>query len=200
MRKVIVLLPLCVLLLVAGCAYFPVSTQYRYNGTVDFSTLRAYDWLPAPSAGIEDKLNMDEVVETVRAEMEKKGISHSPSSPDFLIAVHGAVEEKVDYMKWGSSRRSGGVWDAYGNFSSVEYQPNIKRIVYVKGKLVIDFVDKETNELIWRGLVTATLNPKEASEERTVRVREAVVTVLGKFPPPQVRERDETVESPSPSS
>ena len=195
MRKAFVLLPLCLLLLAAGCAYFPISTQYRYSSTVDFSTLRAYDWLPVQSEALESKLNMKEVEETVRAELEKKGITRSPSSPDFLIALHGGIEEKVDYMDLGGSKPSGGVWDEYGNFSSVEYRTNIKRIVYVKGKLVIDFVDKETNELIWRGLVTATLNPKEPREEWTVRVQEAVVKVLYKFPPPQKRVREEEGES-----
>ena len=196
MRKRFVLLALCLLLLTAGCAFHPISTKYRYDKRVDFATLRTFDWLPVPSEATEERLNMKEVEETVRAALEIKGIKLNPSSPDFLIALHGGIEERVDYKNWGYAPPSDGVWDSYGRFSSIRYQPTIKKIVYVKGKLMLDFVDSETKDLIWRGTLSATLDPKESRAERTGRMKEAVGKVLKNFPPPQKKERGETTEQP----
>ena len=58
---------------------------------------------------------------------------------------------------------------------------------YDVGTLVIDVVDRASNQLVWRGAREGRLQKKQTPEERNKAVQEAVATILSGFPPEKLK-------------
>ena len=54
---------------------------------------------------------------------------------------------------------------------------------YEQGTLLLDFVDPETRQLLWRGSASARIRPSSSPEESQKRANEAVAAMLERFPP-----------------
>jgi len=52
---------------------------------------------------------------------------------------------------------------------------------------VIDIVDVEANQVVWRGIATATIQ-REASKNRKI-VQNALTKMFDSFPPPEPKKR-----------
>ena len=85
--------------------------------------------------------------------------------------MHVGSEEKVSYQDWGYSY--GGYWRR-GGTSKFKYQ---------EGNLILDFVDAESKQLIWRGQAKGFVDRKSNPKKDDKLVNEAVRKILKNFPP-----------------
>lgn len=162
-----------------GCAGLRISTDYDPN--TDFSSLRTYAWMESQRTRPQDPRVDNSLLETrvknaVDAELAQKGYrAVSPDQADFLVGYHAAVQSKID---------------AYTMSNFYGYRPgwgggvsDIHVYEYDEGSLVIDFVDPETKQLLWRGGAQAEVNQRADPAKREERIRMAVQKVLSRFPP-----------------
>ena len=54
---------------------------------------------------------------------------------------------------------------------------------FEEGSLILDFVDPESNKLIWRGSAKAQIDSVDTPEKREKLINAAVNEILGKYPP-----------------
>ena len=168
-----------VALTVLGCATY--TTHYDYDPQVRFVELKNYDWLePVNKGQVLNELTVKRIITAVDNQLAGKGYSMDSGNPDFLVAIHGGTEKKVDVVDWGYSYRG------FENYRYSTYSRNRRIDVYEyeEGTLIIDFVDGDTRELIWRGSVTKVIDPKANPEKREKVINEAVAKALENFPPP----------------
>jgi hypothetical protein len=172
---------LCILILIVaatGCSTV-YDVQYDYDKKAVFTDLKTYDWMAAPQKTDIDSLTMSRIQKAVETELQAKGLSRSSSDPDFLIAEHIGREDKVSVRSWGYDYGPyGGYWGGYwgtGGVSTFEYE---------EGTLILDFVDPQTNKLIWRGSAKAEIDTVRTVEERETLINESVQKILKNFPPP----------------
>jgi hypothetical protein len=163
----------------AGCATY--TTHYDYDPGVRFEELSNYDWLNPPDTG--QPVN-ELTIKRIKAALEKQltvlGYSMATSNPDFLIAIHGGKQTKINVVDWGYTYRGNEQYH-YG------YTHRAQRVdvyEYEQGTLILDFVDAASQELIWRGTVTGVIDPNPTPEKRDKVINEAVAKVLENFPPP----------------
>jgi hypothetical protein len=162
---------------VTGCS--SISTTSDYNPSVNFvsySTFSIYDGVIKDSELENVPLAKKRVLEAIKNEMLKKGLTISDSSnASLIIFAHGGTSEKMNVTDYGYGY--GGWWgpNPYGRNIDVSY--------YTQGSLVIDFVDNVKDELVWRGIGTAALQDKGTPEERQAFIEEAVAKILDQYPP-----------------
>ena len=163
---------LLLLLLAAACsAIYDVS--HDYDQEADLTRLRSYDWLQIPEGVEADDLVVGRVKRAVNAEMAEKGIRTTTADPDFLIAMHAGSEEKVTQRDWGYTYSS--YWHRGGGRS--------RTFRYQEGTLVLDFVDADTKQLIWRGRAKGFVDRNSKPKKDDKLVNEAVRKILKNFPP-----------------
>ncbi len=165
--------------LMVGCATI-YDVSYDYDKQVDFAGLQRFEWLPVPEAAGMDGLVVDQIVETVNATLQSKGLTRTSDNPDFLIAQHLGKADKVQVTNWGYGYGPyGGYWGGFygpgGGVSTYEYE---------EGTLILDFVDATSKKLIWRGSAKAEIENVDTPKKREKIVNEAVQEILKKFPPP----------------
>jgi hypothetical protein len=85
------------------------------------------------------------------------------------------IDQKIDVQDWGYSypRYPYGGW--YGGQVDV-YQ-------YNEGTLIVDIVDAKTNQLVWRGTATKTIDESASPEQREANLKEVVSRIFEKYPP-----------------
>lgn len=170
------------LLLVAGCASRP---PHEYDSSADFAGLETFQWLE-PQYGdegvsvshpvLQSPLLGQRVRRATVAALEAKGYRAVEENPDFLVTFHTAESESQQrhggYVQLGYGRYS----PRWGSAVLLDMTPR----TFQEGTLIIDIVDAETEDLIWRGWRDAYLNQRNFQDER---INEAVRFVLSAFPP-----------------
>ena len=148
----------------AGCATsveVPKDVNYDYNVNFDFTKLKTYDISPTPTTVGIEYLMMERIKTAIDTQLQAKNVIKASSKPDFLVAVYG-VRSKIFTTAWRGPDED---------------------LIVEKGKLVLQFVDPETNQVIWWGETRAILDPSMKPADETKMVNDVVHRILQKFPP-----------------
>jgi hypothetical protein len=173
MKTLSMFLFLASLVTLTGCSPFIVN--YDYDMEYDFTRLSTFDWFDIPQTVQVDELGVKRAKNAVNRQLAAKGLSRVSENPDCLIALHLTKQWKRD-VDWGYSSR---------RYSSYWARRSIDVYEYEEGTLILDFIESDKRELIWRGSVTAVVDSDTSPEKKEKRINEAVFKVLEKFPPSQ---------------
>jgi len=155
---------LSLLILFAGCATqidLPKGVNFDYNINFDFSRVKTYDLSPTPTTVGIEYLMLQRIKTAIYTELEAKNLKQASSNPDLLVTIYG-VRSKIFTTAWRG--------------------PDSDLIVE-KGKLILQFVDPESNRILWWGESSAILDPDRYPDVETKMVNDVVHRILQKFPP-----------------
>jgi len=170
MRTMISLVAVLIMYLITGCASVRVQTDYDQD--VDFSTYSTYKWMPAKDgrgrrSPFDNSLNRKRIHDAVDRELTALGyIRQQDGKTDLLITYHIGLQDRVGVTTHG-----------YGTWR----RPH-RRVVhrYKESTLVLDMVDPQMKQLIWRGAGTGVIGRFDDIEKR---IDNSVKAILKKFPP-----------------
>ena len=152
------------LVLFTACAQtvkIPQGVNYDYNVNFDFTKLKTYDLSPTPTTVAIEHLMMERIKTAIDTELQAKNVTKTSKNPDFVVTIYG-VRSKIFTTAWRG--------------------PN-SGLIFEKGKLILQFVDPETNWVIWWGEARAILDPNTKPADETKMVNDVVLRILEKFPP-----------------
>lgn len=152
--------------LIFGCS--PISVKTDYDREVDFSRYRTFKWMPYPKKrgkNVVQKGSFEDVRirRAVENELQAKGYEVKKTGrADALLAYHIAVKQQVSVDRYGY-----GYWHRH---------TRVHR--YKEGTIVVDVVDPEMKQLIWRGAASGF-----GSRPDEDKINEAMAKVFEKYPP-----------------
>lgn len=155
-----------------GCNSMKVSVNH--DETVDFSSYVTFafstDANEIRGTRASARAVASLIERTIRERLVAGDYAVAENDPDFIVAYHASVIDANASMPYGS-----GKYSAWGGGSS--------HVAFLsEGTLIIDIVDSDSNDLIWRGKASAVVE-RGSSEEANKVVRKAVRKMLAKFPP-----------------
>jgi hypothetical protein len=162
-----------------------MSFNHDWDRDADFSGYSTYAWLAQPNdpatgnaavAQRQNSLLTKRVRSSTDEQMGQLGFTINIDSPDLFLVFHTGVQDKVNVTDYGY-RYSYDYWGWGGRDIDV-YQ-------YTEGTLIIDMIDTNTKELVWRGSATATVDPSNSAEKREAQLDKAVRGILENYPPKQ---------------
>ena len=131
--------------------------------------------LPTGEGALRDSLHQS---------LAARGITEAPhGKADLDVVRHVFLQEKVSvqqYTDWGYGPH--GAWPyGYGSYGIWAGAPRTYLDVsqYTEGTLVLDFVDRRTKKLVFRGIGTAVVGGAESNAEK---IEEAVEKIVARFP------------------
>jgi hypothetical protein len=172
MKKAGMLFVLMVLTFVIGCGP-SVTVNHDYDNGYNFTNLKTYNWIPIKSDGLVSELKIKRFQNAIDQELQAKGVILTDVNPDFLIALQGMAETKVNVTDYGYSY--GSRW-GYGS-------RNVDVNTYKEGTIFLDFVDAKTKELFWRGTAISVVEPDLTAEQQEQKFAYAASKLLAQFPP-----------------
>jgi hypothetical protein len=171
---------LLVQLLLPGCS--SVSIKSDFDPSADFSTLKTYQWVPfrdGDDALAKVPLVQKRAMNAVDKALAAKGYRLlTEGVPDFYVAVHAGVQDKINVTDYGYAY--GGWWGPYG-----PYGHNIDVSYYKEGTVFVDVIQKRTDksELMWRGAGTGMVAPPDDPQAAQEKADDVAARILADFPP-----------------
>lgn len=173
--------------LAAGCA---TSRNVEYDDDVAFEDFQTFAWAPPERTEVEDPV-LDSglldrrVAKAVRDTLSDRGFREvEPEEADFVVSYHTSSRERAVspnvrvHLSYGVGYPYYPAWYGSRHYPFQPYYDDSRS--YQEGTLIIDVVDREKEELIWRGWRSGEVRQSRYSEEQ---VREQVRRILADFPP-----------------
>jgi hypothetical protein len=171
-------------ILVLAALSFACSTTkvtVDYDRSLDFRSFHTYSWAPAPTpaevmaGGLRphstpSSLVTKQIVDAVDGQLQKKG----------LTRVHGGGELEVHFRV-----ETGRGYDVASSGAGPRWRgANAQLRAVSTGSLVVDLVDRRTNELVWRAVARDEIDPDVSGEARAERLRAVAEKMFQDFPSP----------------
>ncbi len=180
MRNLLLMLVCFSALIAVGCS--SVTINYDYDSEVDFSKYKNFAWM-APNVAVgdaraarhENTLFYKRFRNAMDSQLGAKGYKVDADDPHFVIVYHLGVEDRVDVTNWGYSY--GPYWGPWGS--------NVDVYHYQEGTLIVDFIDYDTKQLIWRGTAQKALSSRPDPDRAEAMIADIVERLLRNFPPPK---------------
>ena len=159
-----------------------MSIRSDFNPQADFSQYSTYAWLPAPQTGdprVDNALIEGRIKTAVDQTLADKGYRQAAADQaTFWVGYHLSIEGQMDVTTVNSYYGYGwGPWYYGPGYRDTQVR------YYDQGTLLIDIVDAEAKELVWRGTAEAEVRAEMNPEKRQQRINEAVSKILQRFPP-----------------
>jgi hypothetical protein len=197
------LLPVVTALLMAGvlgaCATAPTVD---YNHQANFARYHTFSWIPVkhPRPVKNPVLDSQILDQRVRKAVVNTLTQHGyrrvadAKQADFLVTYQTATEQQLrayggfrsgfafGYPFYGPFIGSPFYGPLYDPFFGVAFYPGLPYQIrsYQQGHLIVDVIDGDTHQLVWRGWTSATVRPDNYSQSA---VTDMVKTILSRFPP-----------------
>lgn len=167
-----------------GCSSVTVTTDH--DPEIDFSKYKTYLWY-AGEMPADDKLSSNPLVKkrigsAVEKALESKGITKgADGKADLVVIIHAGTKEKMQvtnygYGGYGYGRYGRGWGGGYGgSYTDVHY--------YEETTLLIDLIDVELKELVWRGSGTGIVKEYSNQQEMQEAIDGVVAKIMNDFPP-----------------
>jgi hypothetical protein len=179
MRLIFIFLLGLLFFLIIGCGS-GINVQSDYDKGENFEEYKKYDFMELPENRRGDQLVFKRIQAAIADELEKKGLTRDESDPDFQIAIHTKVKDKLSVTDWGYSYAPyGAYWGGYGYWGG----SRMDVYSYEEGTLIIDFVEAADDQMIWRGVAQGTLPENPSAEKRDQLIKEVVKQIMKQYPP-----------------
>jgi hypothetical protein len=128
---------------------------------VNFSAYKTYSWIPVQVAPGSNPIMYQQIMYDMDAPLAAKGYVKVESGGQINLLLTLGGREKTDVQSWG--------W--WGRQLSV-YQ-------YVVGQLTLDALDSKTQQPLWHGRATETVDPSKPNQ---AKINQAVQKLMALFP------------------
>jgi hypothetical protein len=176
--------------LVFSSSVFAQDVSYNFDSKADFSKYKSYRWEKHPQSVDIDEITMNQLGETLDAELAKKGLmkTNSPTA-DLVIVYQLAIKSEKELTTYSSGFSTGPYWGGgwYGGGGTSYTSTSVNTIQI--GTLGLDIYDPTTKTLIWRGVATKTLDTGAKPGKRQRNMTKAVAKLLKNFPPPVKKQK-----------
>jgi hypothetical protein len=167
--------------LIAGSTSAFASTHSDFTKSYPLQTLKTFEFKDQRRISRDPLADNDiwakDMRDAIRSDLSSHGlVEASNDRPDFLVAYYVGLKDRYDVNAIGYGMpvfhrgfRSG--WWGWPRGYDVWAVP------YTESTVIIDVIDAHTNQLVWRGYDTGTLNLDKADKTLT----KAVDNVLSRF-------------------
>src|SRR5262249_36028425 len=159
---------LCSFLMMCSIAATAQSVQADYDHSFNLAKLKTYGFYqqqrkpgdPLAASPLNDR----RIHDALDSQLTANGFANSTSQqPDFMIAYFVSTRAGFDIQdnRFGFLQRTGSL--------------NVNQIT--EGTIVVVFIDSSTQQEIWRGFISGTINPKNLDKD----VNKGIAKLVQKF-------------------
>ena len=168
------------LMTLTACSSMSVQTDYAVEA--DFSQFETFRYQASDrSVATVAPLADERIVAAIRREMIASGLTESESDADVIVTYYATVDEQLQFSTvytgvnaWG--RRG---WGGMGVSSA-----STRATTFQEGTLVIDIIDAETKNLVWRGIGQKVVDQTQDSPEKIQEKLDQIINkIMASFPP-----------------
>lgn len=183
MRR-IALFSITLFFLAAGAAVAQ-DVRYNFDKDTDFSKFKTYKWVPMKNAPKVDDLLDKQIKEAIDTELAKKGLTRTDAdTADLYLGYQVGVGTEKQFTSYDTGWGYGPGWYRGGWYMGGGGMTTGQTSTIYVGQLALDMDDSKNHDLVWRGIVSKSIDPKAKPEKQQKNLTKAVAKLLKNYPPP----------------
>lgn len=161
------------------------DVRYNFDKGTDFSKFKTYKWVAIKDAAKPNDILDKEIKDAIDAQLATKGLTKTDAdTADLYIGYQAAVGQEKEFSSYNTSWGYGagyhtGGW--YGGPSS-GWTTGQTTTIYI-GQIAVDMYDSANKDLVWRGMVSKTLDPKAKPDKQAKNLNKAMAKLFKNYPP-----------------
>jgi Domain of unknown function (DUF4136) len=163
------------------------DVRYNFDKDTNFATFKTYKWVELKDSTKVDSLREKEIKDSVDAELAKKGLTRTDSDPADLYVGYqagiGTEKQFTSYNTGGTGWGYGPGWYGGGWYGDGGGMTTGQTSTIYTGQLVLDMYDSKNHDLVWRGVVSKTIDPDAKPDKQEKNLNKAVAKLLKNYPP-----------------
>lgn len=168
-------------------AYSATAQDVRYNfdKETDFTRFKTYRWVEIKDAPKVDSLRDKNIKQSIDAELAQKGLNKTDAdNADLLVAYQAGMGTEKQFTSYNSGWDYGPGWYRGGWYNGGGGMTTGQTSTIYTGQLALDMYDSKNHDLVWRGVVSKTIDPEAKPEKQEKNLDKAVAKLLKNYPPP----------------
>ncbi len=159
------------------------TVNYNFDEAADFTKYKTYKWEKHPKSIDVDEITLGQLAKGFDAALATKGLTRQDSgATDLVIVFQIAVKQEkqmtaIDTGGYGYGPRWRGGW--YGGTGMTTATTNTINI----GSVVLDMYDAQSKGLVWRGMVSNTIDEQAKPDKRQKTIDKAAAKLMKNYPP-----------------
>jgi len=169
------------LAILAGSSSAFAATHSDYTKSYPLQTLKTFAFKTQHRISRDPLANNDiwanDVREAIRTDFRNHGIAEvTNGTPDFFVAFYVGLNDRYDvnYLGYGVPVFHRGFRTGWWGWPRGY---DVWAVPYTESTVIVDVIDAHTNQLVWRGYDTGTLNMKNPDKT----LSKAVDSVVSRF-------------------
>lgn len=176
------------LVALTACSSLPTADS-DWNQNFDFSKVQTYSFIDRSKlrdmTPLTNDITRNRIENAVDKSMKLKQFAFEAdkAKADVLVSYHVTTKDKQDIQTYNVGVNS--CWNCWGRGPGMGmgYGTDVRVKNYTEGTLIIDMIDTQSNESVWRGTLSAKISTLKTQQERIDAINYAVTTILAQFPP-----------------
>lgn len=140
----------------------------------NFSSYKTFDF--GEQGGVPASIDARRIEQSIASQLKANGFSKVPSDGD--LYVHHDIVESTEFVSSGSTVSFGYGWNSFGVVTSSPERYRERKY----GNLVVELVDMNANQVVWKGISSRKLTATMDSERRERLVVEEIEKMFENFP------------------
>jgi hypothetical protein len=162
------------------------DVRYNFDKSADFTKYKTYKFVPIKGATPVNDLVDKQIKDALEAQLSQKGLSKvDGDNADLYIGYQTAIGQEKSFTSydsggWGYGPGWGrGGWYGGGGGGMTTGQTST---IYT-GQIAIDMYDSAQKDLVWRGVVSKTIDTKAKPDKQQKNLTKALTKLFKKYPP-----------------
>ena len=161
------------------------DVRFNFDQSADFAAFKTYRWVALKAATRLNDLTDRQVKAAIDVELSKKGLTHSETDEaDLWIGYQAAVDQEKSFTTYASGWGYGPGWYGRGWYGGGGAVATGETSTIYVGQLALDMYSPMPQVLVWRGVVSKTLDPEAKPDKQQKNLAKSVSKLLKNFPPP----------------
>ena len=183
MRRTITFAPFAALLVITAVATAQ-DVRYNFDKQTNFAVFKTYKWVELKDAAKVDSLRDKQIKDSVDAQLAQKGLTKSDSGDaDLFIGYQAGIGTEKQFTSYNSGWDYGPGWYQGGWYGGGGGMTTGQTSTIYTGQLAVDMYDSKNHDLVWRGVVSKTIDPEAKPEKQEKNLNKAVAKLFKKYPP-----------------
>jgi Domain of unknown function (DUF4136) len=172
------------LLLTIASSAFCQDVRYNFDKDTDFSKFKTYKWVVLKGATPVDDLVDKQIKEAIDAQLATKGLTKvDGDDADLFVGYQTAVGTEKQFTSYDTGWGYGPGWYGRGWYGGGGGMTTGQTSTIYNGQLAVDMYNSAGHDLVWRGVVSKTLDPKAKPDKRQKNLTKALTKLFKNYPP-----------------
>jgi hypothetical protein len=174
------------MILTGSSPAFAQDVRFNFDKQANFSSYTTYKWVALKGATPLSDLTDRQIKATVDVELSKKGLTLSETEKaDLLIGYQAAIDQEKSFTSYDSGWGYGPGWYGGGWYGGGGGMTTGQTSTIFIGQLALDMYASSPQSLVWRGVVSKTLDTEAKPDKQQKNLTKSVAKLLKNYPPAQ---------------